>query len=103
MVSLFMLERNFSQFGKFRALDQVLEPPPYFVFTATSTADKARGSRTAVFLSAFASRCAVNLAPKANLITGPKLFAEARPVKYKPGTEDSKSTESTGEPLDSCT
>jgi hypothetical protein len=37
-----------------------------------------------------ATRLAANLAPKANLNRGPKLLAAAAPIKYRPGTEDSK-------------
>src|SRR5271154_1738954 len=40
--------------------------------------------------------CAVKPAPKANRITGPKLFAAAIPTKLSLGTDDSKVVESTG-------
>ena len=39
---------------------------------------------------------AANPAPKAKRITGPKLLAAERPMKYKPGTLDSKCELRTG-------
>src|ERR1700722_4539495 len=44
-----------------------------------------------------AIRLAAKSAPHAKRNNGPKLFAAANPTKYSPSTDDSKSTDKTGE------
>src|SRR5579872_7160327 len=55
-------------------------------------------SRASDLATAFVIMRAVNSAPNANLITGPKLLAAASPTKCNPGSVDSKLLDKTGDP-----